>query len=309
MAGLIDPSYVTQYLSLSTPQLAALPTTIAAASRLVRNHTGRYLSARTTDRLITPPPRGKLILPDFPIIDVIRVSTTPRPVITITNADTATNQRATARMIRTGDGFDTDFAGTGVQLDRISRGVPTSNQVLFANLPGQTLTDLMNAVLALGGGWTATITPDYELWGVSELWSGQGAQGALSRGADFLAWTLDAPFRRDDAAGMLLIDSSDDDPFRSTRWGPLMDLEFGDDDIRGEYQGVRVNWTGGYAALPDDLADATVEVVKAMLERKRTSTTIAREKIEEWDVWTREVLHAIPQPAREVLAYYRDHAR
>ena len=322
MPDLITSSQMLTALDLSIEDQARVPAAITAASALVRRFCNRYFSRRPSgdgtlgpiDELITSPLSGKLLLAEYPINDVLRVSSSKTTVFSVGNLDPNANQRATCKLTRTGDPIG-GFATTGLYLERWASGVKYSNIILFSSLAGPTIGDLADAVIALGGGWTASPAQrngsgeDYSLWPVSELRSGQGSLGALQDDAEFQAWTDDLGVERDDAVGILTMSDDDLNPFTSARWGPNGGQTFGDDEIRGEHDGVRVVYDAGYDTIPADLADAVIEVAKAMLERKATSSTIQSERTDTWSVVNREVIGSLPRAARETLALYRSHSR
>jgi hypothetical protein len=319
---LVTPTQVLAALNLSAADQARVPVACTAASRLVRNFCGRFFTRRPSDDgtlgpidvVVTPPLRGPILLPEYPINDVYRVSGSKTVVFSVQNTSTQTNQRATAKLLRTG-GMIEGWTTTGVYLDWWSSGIESTATILFADLATPTLGSLATAISAVGSSWTAsasnadTAGNDYALWPCIELRAGQGALGALWNAAEFEAWVNDLTYERDDEAGILTIVRNDNDPFNSLRWGPTAGLSFGDEQVRGGHDGIRVVYDGGYDVIPEDLVDACVEVVKAGLERKTTSTTFIREKTDGWDVMMRETIDAIPSFARQTLNSYRSNAR
>ncbi|WP_435005164.1 hypothetical protein P12x_003058 [Tundrisphaera lichenicola] len=315
MADLITSEYAQGYLALSTAQLAALPGAIAAASRQVRNYCGRYLSRRPSadsalgpiDEVIAPENRGPILLREYPINEILRVSGSPTVALSIRNDGPAV-QRAGAMLVRSGS-EEAGFATTGLRLDRVASGVKVTDLITFADLAGPTLAALAQAVNALGNGWSATVEDDFGLWGVDELGGGQGMLPARATDARFEVWAEDLGFRRiDDRAGILAVEPSDQaDPFNSQRWGSMASLEQGDDQIRRSP--IRVVYDAGYEPIPDDLRQAVAEVAKAILERFGSSSTVLMERIDTWAITYRDAFDGLPRSARETLAFYRDHAR
>lgn len=320
VGGLISAVYAAQYLpDLGDDQVLALPSVILAASRMIRLHCNRYLSRRPSadgtlgpiDQVYTRANRGPILLREYPVNDVFRVSTSPTVILSVANADAATNQIARARLIRAGDAIG-GYTTTGLYLERFASGVQIPTTILFSSLATPTVGALAQAVNATGGGWQASAGAngsgsDYAAWPAAELRSGQGAKGALQGPAEFLAYVEDSPFSRDNEAGVISVDGGGRNPYTSLRFGPTAGLDFGDEDIRGEYQGVRVVYDAGFEPIPDDLQQATVEAVKAMFERKELSTAKLSERTDTYAWTAREFIHALPGPVVEVLAYYRDH--
>jgi hypothetical protein len=319
---LITQAQVLAALDLSVADQARVPTAISSASRMVRNYCGRYFSRRPSadgtlaaiDELITSPLSGRMLLQEYPINDVLRVSSSKTTIFSTSNLDQVTNQRATAKLLKSGDEI-AGFVTAGLYLERWASGVKIPATILFSSLANPTIGALAGAVNALGGGWTASAAQrdgsgtDYSLWAVGELRAGQGTLGALGGGAEFQAWTDDLGCEWEAATGILTISEEDRNAFTSTRWGPNQGLTFGDDTIRGERNGVRVVYDAGYDVTPEDLADATVEVVKLSLERKAISGVVQAERTDTWAITTREVLHALSPANREVLSLYRSHSQ
>jgi hypothetical protein len=325
LPDLILSAYAEQFLNLSATDLTRLPGAITSASFLVRNHCGRYFSRRPSadttlgpiDELITPELRGPILLQEYPINDVFRVSSCKTVVLSVVNTNTTANQRALTKLTRTGDAI-TGFTTTGLYLEWWTSGVQNTQTILFSALSAPTIAALALAVTSVGYGWQAWPSAggsgaggsdDYSLWPVSELRSGQGAQGALQEAAEFEAWVDDLQIERDDDNGILYLTNTQNNPFTSLRFGPTAGLEYGDEDIRGGLMGIRVVYDGGYTAIPDDLMQAVVEIAKATLERKNLSSTVAQERTDTWNVVNRDLIRAIPKWASDTLAYYRSHAR
>lgn len=323
LPDLITTTYAQRHLNLSSADLTRLPDAITAVSTLVRKYCGRYLSRRPSldgslgpiDELITPPLGGEILLNEYPINDIFRVSTARTTILSVINNDSSTNQRATVKLLRTGDPI-TGFTATGLYLERWASAVKIPSTILFTSLPTQTIAALTTAINNLGGGWNAIAEGqgqggaiDYSQWPVTELAGGQGAMGALQDPAGFVAWVDDAEIERDDQAGIITLVNSRDNAFSATRFGPTMGLQFGDDQVRGANQGVRVLYDAGYDPIPDDLMQACVELVKAMLERKTTSSTFTQERTANWQVRIREEISAITEAARQTLALYKSHSQ
>ena len=319
MADLTTAAYVQSYLpDLSAAELLALPATITGVSRLIQNFTGRQLAARPTsdgtvgpyEEIITPNQRGPVLLREYPVTDICRVSVNPVVALTVQNTDDATNQQARAKITLSAQAvIDGSVVGGGITLQRYASGTLIPNVISFSAITPPTIQALANAVNAVGGGWSAEVTDGFGLWGVSELVAGDGAQGAMGVDAEFLVYSEDADYECDQLAGTITVESGQDDPFTSLRWGPTAGLEFGETSIQGRDRGFRVAYAAGYDPIPDDLQQAVVEAVKAAFERKATSSTLLMEKTDTWSWTVRDMVKALPDSVVQVLAYYRDHAR
>jgi len=310
MADLITQAWLNGALAdaaLTANQQALLPQLTAAASRLIRRWCNRQFTRATYDELYTVDgPRARLLLREYPVNAVSRIATDPTTVITIQNTDATTNQRALASLATTGN-VDTGQAVTGLTLTRVASGTTTSTTIAWTGLVPPTVQALATAIAAVGAGWTATADPQHALWPVADLRQVQGVLPALSPAqAELVIHTSDVPFSLDERTGIVDLRAADvEDPFRSFRFGPYLSTSLGDLDVRGGYLGVRVVYDAGLDTVPEDLQQATVEVVKAMLERLQTDTTLTSETDGAYSWQARELIGALPPWVQQVLALYR----
>jgi hypothetical protein len=270
MADLITSTYFTNCMaaarvSLSAAQLVVAPQLITTASRMVRKQCNRIFTRQNFDHLFTvDAPSRAVLLREFPVNGVLRCCTNPTTVITISNTDTATNQRATVALAATGDA-DVGLVPAGLTLTRIASGVTTAVSLPFsANV---TIQALANAAIALGAGWTATVEPAFALWPTADLRSVQGVLPALGAGgAGFKIHVDDIPFTLDNETGELVLDDGGgDDPFTSIRFGPFLSTDYGDVQVYGGFQGLRVISDANPDTAYEDVQQATVEVTSDLL--------------------------------------------
>ena len=83
--------------------------------------------------------REPLRLRQFPVVEITRIATDPRPALLVQNVDAGTNQRATA-----------ETTPTSVRLFRIASATPVTSDLSFAAYP--TLADMAMAINALRRG-------------------------------------------------------------------------------------------------------------------------------------------------------------
>jgi hypothetical protein len=150
----------------------------------------------------------------------------------------------------------------------------------------------------------------------AELYGPAGPQGALNLGSnlgarldvfsvDFQTWDFDS------SNGTVFLSpqggSSLSGPGAPQLWGvtdPLDGLISGGGQWRAP---VRVIYTAGFATIPYSVQQATAEVVKAMMERFGTDTTVSSESIgaHSYSAFAVELLNVIPAPARAALLAYK----
>lgn len=310
MADLISQPWLTSCLAglnLSAATQSLYPQLTAAASRAIRRYCNRAFNRQVYDELYTLDPGNVLLLKQVPVNAVERLCTNPTTVLAITNTNASLNQRATAALLTTGN-VDIGLTVTGVTLTRYASGAKQVDSVAFtANM---TISALATAIAAVGGGWSATPISGYELWPAADLRQVQGALPALSpSSAELQIHVDDVAFNLDELTGEIFLDQTAADPFSSIRFGPYLGTDFGDLDLYGGPLGIRCVYDAGYDTVPEEVQQATVEVVKAMIERLTTDTTLVSESIGVRNVTAlaTSAMEEIPTPARAALSRYKLH--
>ena len=272
---LVDLPTVTAQLAergMTAAELAAVPQLITTASANMRLFLRRVVTAWTFDELYTvSAPNSDITLRQFPVLGVESVRAGLASVITITNS---LAQRAVVTLQSSGDP-ETSPAPTGLTLVSWTAGTKSSQSVTFAANP--TLAAVASAVTGLGGGWSATADPTYQLYPSLDLRAVQGSSAAGGRSACVVMHTTDIDFAVDERIGSLSLGAN---PYQSTsspRWGPTWDQEYSDVDAYGGTNGVRVVYTAGWRNVPADITQGVVETVKAALDRMRTDSAIKSE--------------------------------
>lgn len=219
---------------------------IAAASAAIVSYCGRGFHAQRYDRLYNGLGTHKLMLDDWPIIDVERVAADPTAVLKIKNTAT-TNQRATVRVDQ-----------SGIILGRVAAGVTAAPNRSVAFATYVTITAVNDAINALGNGWSSSIPDsDYSNWPSADLRSLQGALSAAdSREAKlYLHVDEDIEYDIDENRGYLIAGRNE------SRW---------DDDGRPTatwlcgHKNYRVVYTAGYVNIPADVQEACAQWTAAL---------------------------------------------
>jgi hypothetical protein len=212
--------------SLASSNSNLFTAVLAAASSAIKRETMRdFISTAYTeyyDGLHCP--NQVLSLKQYPVLSISRVATDPRGVLSVTNSS-ASNQRAT---VSTTSG--------AVSLVHVASAVSSTNTLAFATYT--TVSALETAIDAIGSGWAATALSGYGSYASADLTTLQGAMSAMNTNVELLMYLEDAEcWRLDDQAGILHAD-----------YLP-----------RGR-RSVRVDYTSGYAAVPDEIQEACVQL-------------------------------------------------
>lgn len=283
-------------------QLSALltsnPTLIAslnaAATVAIQRETKRALLEATYAEYVSGGnhPYDVLFLQEFPVTAITRVATNPQTVLTVTNANTTLNQRATVATI-----------GTTVRLYRVASGVATTNDLSTATYV--TVTAIANAINAIGYGWTATVQGGFGLYATADLKPLQGAYTALNGGADLQIYTEELGSRA--SAGW-----SDDCDRGSLGIG-----QWRLDDKAGTLYGrfprghlnVRVDYTAGFAVIPDDLQEACVQMTLDLYNSGLVNQTMKSGGLGPYRFEINSLAGAMSTKVKGLISYYKDRGK
>jgi hypothetical protein len=203
-------------------------------------------------------------LRQYPVTQVQRLATNPQQVISITNNDTTNNQFA--EVVTTLSGFNT----SSVTISWLASGV--SNSQTFSAASYVTLQSLATAISAVGGGWTSTVYSGYGNYATATLRPYQGNMSALGGGGAWLEMYLDTPtfggngtFLGYQQTGVLTSGPQWRlDPVKGVCWGCFP----------GGQQGIRVDYTAGFATIPQDLQQACMRLCVLQYERDLLNSTV-----------------------------------
>jgi hypothetical protein len=244
---------------------------IEAASAAIERHCSRSFASAGYNEYYDGDGDDTLLLKHFPVTEVARVSASPQATLQITNTDTSTNSRATVRV--------TD---TGLVLTRVAAGSSTSNTLTFATYP--TISSLAAAVDSLGSGWAATIVTGWGSRASADLIA-CGGKPCLGEDAECKAMSEEiACSVVDGETGRVRMDSS---PGTGSR-------------------NIRVEYTAGFAAVPDDVQLACATMVSNAYHALERDGGLRSERLGDY-AFTAESDTIFTAQARRLLAPYRDY--
>lgn len=216
---------------------------ILAATKAINRYCRRTFESTAFDEIYDGSGDKYLMLRNYPVISVQSVRSRQVAVLRVKNTS-ASNQKARVSV-----------TSTGILLSRTSSGTATTNTLLFSDYA--TISALATAIAGVANGWTAVAVSGYENHPSADLYPPiQGAQNAvgiycdLRQHADELSgYSIDAP------RGMLSRAVVSTDP----------DFMLPDDLIwpRG-IANFRVQYTAGYATVPEDVQEAAAMTVAAL---------------------------------------------
>jgi hypothetical protein len=271
MIDLIDLDRARQNIPTSTnTDEPVISTLITAASRACRKYCRRDFTQTTYDELYSGTGDRRLFLRQFPLITVDSVRYRPVTVLKIINSQATTVQARVA------------VTSAGLTLTRVASGVKTvDTSVTFAaNL---TVVAVQNAVNALGNGWQA-VGVGYDTWPAADLYcpngisgsdgtspQGQGALTAAGQYAELKMHTYElAGFQLDARRGWLL------------RAIPYTDPELLHPEDLVWPVGInnfRVQYTAGFATVPEDVQEACAELVATYFAQRGRDMTLQAEAV------------------------------
>lgn len=282
MADLITASRAIQNANLATLNTANpdyLASLITAASVAIERACGRVFgTASYREYLSGPRYQGDALrLSHYPVLSISRVAACPTRALCVTNTASTTNQRAT---VATTD--------TALILYRMASGTGTTTTLAFASYG--TLATLKTAIEAAGSGWQVTVNGGYEAWPTTELAPMQGAVSAMAgTGADLEIYAEDftMPWRLDAGSGIL--------------WGTFPH----------GLNNIRVDYTAGYATIPEDIQQATVLLVQHLYQLDKVQAGVQSVSIGPYSrtFAPAAATAAMPSSVASMIARYVDHSR
>lgn len=249
--------------SLNSNNASYLASLITAASDAVRGACHRDLSQTSYTEYysggiyICEPLR----LRQFPVVEITRIATDPRPALLVQNVDAGTNQRATV-----------ETTPTSVRLFRIASATPVTTDLSFAANP--TLADMTAAINALGAGWASQVIDRFGNWASADLKPLQGAATALFGGRQLELYTEDLQPFVNWPPGDVWGEESGYQSFCGWRL----------DDETGEVYGrfprgqlnIRIDYTAGFATIPQAVQEACVQLVLDLYNAGLVNSTLKK---------------------------------
>jgi hypothetical protein len=273
-----------------------LATLITAASRAVMRYCRRDFTQTSYDELYNGTGDRRVILRQYPLISVQSVRYRPVTVLKLIN------NLANTPIARV------SVTSTGLNLQTVTAGVSTMQTVAFAG--NASLVALQAAVNALGNGWTAQGT-GYDQWPSADLYSPNGisgssganptTQGALTaagQNAELKMHTYElAGYQLDPRRGWLLRAIPYTDPEllhpEDLIWPPGIN-------------NFRIQYPAGYATIPEDVAEATAQLVVTLFTNRQTNQFFAAASVAGLQSQTLLNTNMLPSFVRALLAPYRN---
>lgn len=249
---------------------AVISILVRAASAAIERYCRRRFPAADCDELYHGSADCRLLLRHYPILAVAAVRRGLAGVLAVANTSAANQQARVA------------LTATGVELVRVAGGVQATSTVSFAG--NATLAALASAITALGNGWSAQVVGDYGSWPAADLRAPQGAVSALGRPAELGLHTETlADFQIDAEHGWLA---------RPGGW-------------RGGLNEYRVQYTAGYAAVPEDVQEACAELVATWFAQRGRDLSLTAEHTVGTYSYRTAVGDRLPDRVRGLLRPYR----
>lgn len=271
MSDLITVSRAKEFIPNATSSDdTVLAHLVSACSATVEKYCERTFAATSYDELHSGDGTRSLLLRNFPIVQVDRVSTNAQQAMSIRYAGTDAS-RAVFRV-----------SSTALVLTKTVSGVTTSASLAFATYP--TLTALAAAINAQTN-WQA-FCPVYGIWPSADLTDLQGTVDAREGTNWLLLHVSDcAGYQVQEDVGEMLA---------ASRWQ------------RG-FKNYRIQYQAGFAAIPEDVQQATAELVAACFNARRINPNLQTETIGmySYTVAAMKGLDSLSVAARETLNRYR----
>ncbi len=307
LPDLITLDYATLALAiypLNAAQTAFIPSAITAASSAIRRYCGDRDFTQLTYTKDFAVIQGQVRLDQFPVNQIIRAQSQPTNALTISNGSAQTAQ---ALFTYTGTSWLGQTA-TGITLNWTTNGTPSTTSVAFA--PDMVLNDLMTLINAVGSGWNASLNGQFGNWAVTELVGGYIGRGATSGGgAIFSVYSQDltsACYFQDNGQliGIVNVGQQWSDGI-GARWGPNFGFW---STPTSQSNLIHIIYNAGFATIPADLQEATVETVKAIMVRLLLDPYLQSEQADRYSYTTMlNLIRGLPQWVRDILSTYRIH--
>jgi hypothetical protein len=299
MADLIDLDKARQNIptSLDSDE-PTISTLITAASKAIQRYCRRDFVSQAYDELYNGTGDRRLILRQYPLVSVQSVRYRPVTVLKVQNSLANT---PIARV---------QVTNAGLTLTAITSGVTTTSTLTFAG--NVTVIALQNAITALGNGWTAA-GMGYDQWPSGDIYCPMGivgsagplpaSQGALTAAGQFAELKMHtyelAGYQLDARRGWVL------------RAIPYTDPELLHPEDLIWPVGInnfRIQYTSGYATIPEDVQEACAEVVASWIVQRGRDLTLQSENIHGSYSYVAALSGGlIPERIQAILRPYRYH--
>lgn len=224
---------------------------ISAASSVIETYCNRVFAQATYDELHTVVgPTCSLWVNNPPILDVVAVRNSELPAIYIQCNDPSNIvQLATV-----------DVTSSAVVLKKIQNNVVVTNATFsFVSYP--TFTDLHTAVNALGNGWVSTLPQQFSQWQTADLTTNQTGRSARNISCPLTVyWYYLYGYKVNKPLGEIYIPG-----------GPY----FG-------HQVYRITYSGGYVEIPEEIQQATAELVQLIYFQRNINPMMMSETLDKY---------------------------
>ncbi|MGL4553974.1 MAG: hypothetical protein ACRC33_22670 [Gemmataceae bacterium] len=228
------------YETLTAAKEAVVTSLIRAASEQITAYCRRDFTQASYDDVLSGSDGDVLLLPQYPVLSVSRVSGSPRPVLRL-QCRTASVQRASVRV-----------TPTGLVLTTVASGVTSANTTVVWSVH-PTLDAVAAAVRALGG-WEAAVDGGWGSAAAADLLAGLGAGDCFARPAGLPLFTEELGGYEVDAARGWLVRTGDGQA--AAGW----DAERGRGPVWPEgTRNLRVVYEAGYGSVPADVQEACAQ--------------------------------------------------
>lgn len=172
-----------QFKNFNSANDAALQSCVNAASQAFQKYTNRIFLVKNFDELADGQGTFNLLLSQYPLVRIDRISWNRQPVLQIRNENQAYS-RASWRL----DGIQGNHTAKTLNLTKVLDGVQTQNTLTLADY--QSIADLATAINAVGSGWIAYPFPVWSENPCSDLRSPQGAMNARLVASYVYDWVI-----------------------------------------------------------------------------------------------------------------------
>lgn len=283
-------NYNSTLAAYGTANPAALNSILLAASGKIVRYCKRDFTSTTYTEYYDGGglPYQRLALRQFPVTDITRVATSPTTVLSLTNTDTVTNQRATVETI-----------GMVLRLKRVASAVTTVIDLGTTTYP--TLASMAAAINATAGSWSATVQSGYSLYPTADLNVLQGA-------ADTLRNPANLEIHVEDVYSMT---GSSYDSGGLYRGGSGWRLDSVSGELWGAFpqgiQNIRVDYTAGFAVIPDAVQEACVLFAQDLIQTEAANRAIKSGSLGPYKFEYAADAMAMSKAVRDMLSEYVAH--
>ena len=224
-----------------------LATLVSAASRAVERYCRRQFWRAEYDELHHGGGLPYLFVDCPPVLEVKAVCTGVTAACYVTNA----NPNAQAATV--------DVQPDRLVLTLVSNAVTTATPITWASCP--TVGQLATAVNAAGNGWSATLSPRFAGWATADLRPEQSGLNARQQTAALTVYF--------DYLGGFRVNEETGEVYHPAGFAP-------------GYRNYRIQYTGGYADIPDDLQHAVCELVQLAYASRNANPLMQSETLDRY---------------------------